>query len=166
MMAISQLAPNELTPSHNSTRSRRPNFLKLAPEFEIFSGERTDRAGFIAILIGIFLAGLISLLVINTLLTQDAFVLQRLKIQTNLFNDQRDAIVQLVAKESSPEHLAAAATKLGMIPAVNPEFLDLNAVSSQTVAPASDISNLPKAQLHNLPVTKTATSSKRVKVAH
>ncbi len=165
-MAISQLAPEELAPRRNPVRGRRTNFLKLAPEFEIFSGERTDRAGFIAILTAIFLAGLISLLVINTLLTQDAFVLQRLKIQTNLFNDQRDAITQLVAKESSPEHLASAATKLGMIPAVNPEFLDLNSVESHPLVPGSDISNLPKAQLHNLPVTKGTISPKRVKVAH
>lgn len=126
-MAIFQLSPeDEIT--------RAPRF-KVIKNLELFNGERADRRSFTIVLIAIFLIGLVGLLVINTLLTQDAFVLQRLKHQTNIVNDQRDAIVQQVAQQSSPDRLAAAATKLGMVPATNSQFLDISQVPNEPVKP-------------------------------
>ena len=69
--------------------------------------------------------GLLSLLAINILMTQDAFTLQHLKHQTNIINDQRDAVVREAANMSSPDQLAAAATKLGMKPASQLTYLNL-----------------------------------------
>ena len=133
-MAIPQLHPASLRPARIVPRRTRTAGLKLVPDFEIFSGEHPDRQGFSVILIAIFLVGLLGLLAINTLLTQDAFVLQRLKHQTNLINDQRDAIMQLVALKSSPDKVAVAAIKLGMIPATNPEFLDITKVAPEVLS--------------------------------
>ncbi len=130
-MAIIQLSPeDEIGISRPRSSSRSPRF-KVIKNLEIFSGERTDRRGFTIVIISIFLVGLLGLLVINTLLTQDAFVLQRLKHQTNIINDQRDAIVQRVAQQSSPDRLAAAATKLGMVPATNSQFLDISQIPDE-----------------------------------
>ena len=128
-MAISQIFPVTFKPT--KLRSlQSPNLSKVINQIdtvgEISTSNKTDRRSFIAIVISIFLVGLLSLLAINTLLTEDAFVLQRLKHQTNLVTDQRDAIIQKVAEKSSPVNLAKAATLLGMIPAVNPEFIDIS----------------------------------------
>jgi multidrug efflux pump subunit AcrB len=72
------------------------------------------------------MASLIALLVINTSLNQDAFVLQRLKQQMNVVNDQRDAILRAQAEKSSPISLSAAAIKLGMTPSTTPSFIELS----------------------------------------
>jgi type II secretory pathway pseudopilin PulG len=135
MMAIIQLSPeDEIGIAPQRQFGRAPRF-RVIKNLEIFSGERTDRRGFTIVIISIFLVGLLGLLVINTLLTQDAFVLQRLKHQTNVVNDQRDAIVQQVAQQSSPDRLAAAATKLGMIPATNSQFLDISKIPDEPAKP-------------------------------
>ena len=130
-MAIPQFHPASVRPARIVPRRTRTAGLKLVPDFDIFASERSDRQGFSVILIAIFLVGLLGLLAINTLLTQDAFVLQRLKHQTNVTNDQRDAIMQLVALKSSPDKVAMAAIKLGMISATNPEFLDITKVAPE-----------------------------------
>lgn len=134
-MAIFQLTPedqDQLSKTHNSGRAQRFRIIK---DLEIFGGERTDRRGFTVVMISIFLVGLLGLLVINTLLTQDAFVLQRLKHQANIVNDQRDAIAQRVAAQSSPDKLAAAATQLGMVPASNSQFLDISKIPNEPIKP-------------------------------
>ena len=86
--------------------------LQLVPELKKEEGEEIHTRAFLFILSGIFGVGLLSLLLINTLLTQDAFVLQRLKHNVNMTNDQRDAILRQVATESSPEYLSANAKKM------------------------------------------------------
>jgi hypothetical protein len=100
--------------------------LQLVPELKKEEGEEIHTRAFLFILSGIFGVGLLSLLLINTLLTQDAFVLQRLKHNVNMTNDQRDAILRQVATESSPEYLSANAKKMGMVPANNPQFIDIS----------------------------------------
>jgi hypothetical protein len=100
--------------------------LQLVPELKKEAGEEIHTRAFLFILSGIFGVGLLSLLLINTLLTQDAFVLQRLKHDVNMTNDQRDAILRQVATESSPENLSANAKKMGMVPANNPQFIDIS----------------------------------------
>lgn len=107
--------------------------LHLVPDLRTEEGEEVNPRAFGVILATVFGAGLLSLLVINTLLTQDAFVLQRLKHNVNITNDQRDEILRQVAVKSSPQQLAASAGKMGMVPASSPKFIDLN--QTPTVAP-------------------------------
>jgi cell division protein FtsL len=66
------------------------------------------------------------LLLINTLLAQDAFELTNLKIEAKLVSDEREAIARQIDKLSSPEALAKSATALGMKPSENPTFLYLD----------------------------------------
>ncbi len=100
--------------------------LQLVPELKKEEGEQIHTRAFLFLLSGIFGIGLLSLLLINTLLTQDAFVLQRLKHNVNITNDQRDAILRQVATASSPENLSIQAKKMGMVPASNPQFIDIS----------------------------------------
>ena len=78
------------------------------------------------ILTSLFIASLVILLVINTALTQDAFVLEKLKIQNNIVKDQRDAILRQAAAKSSPAYVASQATKLGMVASSDPQFIALD----------------------------------------
>ena len=104
--------------------------LQLVPELKKEEGEEIHTRAFLFVLSGIFGVGLLSLLLINTLLTQDAFVLQRLKHNVNMTNDQRDAVLRQVATKSSPESLSVEAKKMGMVPASNPQFIDISVKST------------------------------------
>ena len=74
----------------------------------------------------IFTVGLLALLVINTALAQDAFVLKDLKQQAQVLTDQREAILREVAQKSSPDQLAQNAANLGMVASTNPRFLAMS----------------------------------------
>ena len=69
--------------------------------------------------------GFLVLLVINTLLAQDAFTISNLKADAKSVADQRDAINRQLDSYAAPEKLAAAAIALGMRPSETPVFLDL-----------------------------------------
>ena len=125
-MAITLLAPTIARSRAAVINSSTKVVLRLVPDLRVEAGEEIHLRAFMTILSSIFVASLIALLVINTSLNQDAFVLQRMKHQMNLVNDQRDAILRVAAVKGSPETLAAEATKLGMIPNSTPSFIDMS----------------------------------------
>ena len=98
--------------------------LKLVPD--ISSGKQADRKFFAKFVTVVGLIGLMFLLLINTLLAQDAFELTGLKLEAKLVSDEREAIARQMDKLSSPDALARAATELGMKPSENPTFLSLD----------------------------------------
>lgn len=98
--------------------------LRLVPELK--NGEIAGERTFVVFLATIFTAGLLSLLVINTALAKDAFLLAQLKQEGQLLTDQREAILQDVAAKSSPDRLAERASNLGMVASNNPRFLDMS----------------------------------------
>ena len=98
--------------------------LKLVPD--ISSGKQADRKFFATFVTVVGAIGLMFLLLINTLLNQDAIALDNLKYQAKLVSDEREAIARQMDKLSSPDALARAATKLGMKPSENPTFLSLD----------------------------------------
>jgi cell division protein FtsB len=98
--------------------------LKLVPD--ISSGKQADRRFFATFVTVVGVIGLMFLLLINTLLAQDAFELTSLKLEAKLVSDEREAIARQMDKLSSPDALARAATELGMKPSENPTFLSLD----------------------------------------
>jgi len=98
--------------------------LKLVPDMS--SGKQADRKYFATFVTVIGAIGLMFLLLINTLLAQDAFELTHLKLQAKLVSDEREAIARQINTISSPEALAKAATNLGMKPSETPTFLSLD----------------------------------------
>ena len=98
--------------------------LKLVPD--ISSGKQADRKFFATFVTVVGVIGLMFLLLINTLLAQDAFELTHLKLQAKLVSDEREAIARQINTISSPEALAKAATDLGMKPSETPTFLSLD----------------------------------------
>lgn len=98
--------------------------LKLVPE--LASGKQADRKFFAKFVTIIGIIGLLFLLVINTLLNQDAIALDNLKYEAKLVSDEREAIARQIDTMSSPEALAKTATDLGMKPSESPTFLSLD----------------------------------------
>jgi hypothetical protein len=122
-MAITSLAP-AVTRSRKILAEKSTEVaLKLVPQPT--DGKQADRR-FFAVFVSIVGAiGLMFLLLINTLLAQDAFKLSELKAEAKLVSDQREAIAREIDAISSPEALAKKATELGMKPSKVPNFLDL-----------------------------------------
>ena len=138
-MAITTLPPDEvltpITKQSAPTRVKAPVrppviargskvFLRILPDLKVAPGEQTSSRGFILILGAIVIFNVLALLAINTVMTSDAFVLERLKLATNIANDQRDAVLKIAEAKASPDHLAEAAVNLGMVPAKSIVYLD------------------------------------------
>jgi hypothetical protein len=123
-VAIFELAPAIRISTKIVKAQTNKAVLRLVPEIK--NGEvATDRT-FVVFLATIFTAGLLSLLVINTALARDAFVLAEIKQQAQLLTDQREAILQEVAVKSSPDKLAQSAHELGMVASSDPRLLDMS----------------------------------------
>jgi len=123
-MAMTALAPAITRSKEIFVEKTSQVALKLVPN--VSDGKQADRkffAIFVSIIGGI---GLMLLLLINTLLAQDAFELTSLKIEAKLVSDEREAIARQIDDLSSPEALAKSAKSLGMKPSVNPTFLSLD----------------------------------------
>ncbi len=134
-MAITQ---SENISLEESSRSRVRDFalqtraaLKLVPDLSVNNSGAVSNRAFMGFLIGVFTAGLLLLLSINTALTSGAFTLENMKLHLASVNDQRDAVLNQVASYSSPSNLATTATKLGMLPQSSIHFLDINGGSTK-----------------------------------
>ena len=97
-MAIFELAPAIRISTKIVKAQTNKAVLRLAPEIK--NGEVANDRTFVVFLATIFTASLLSLLVINTALARDAFLLSELKQQAQLLTDQREAILQEVAAKS------------------------------------------------------------------
>ena len=106
--------------------------LRLVPDLTVDNSQAVSSRAFFGFLIGLFTAGLLLLLSVNTALTSGAFTLENMKLHLAAVNDQRDAVLNQVAKYSSPDNLAIAATKMGMLPQATINFLDVNLNSGTT----------------------------------
>lgn len=123
-MAMTALAPAITRSKEIFAEKTSQVALKLVPDLS--DGKQADRkffATFVSVVGGV---GLMLLLLINTLLAQDAFELTSLKLEAKLVSDQREAVARQIDKLSSPEALAKSATALGMKPSENPTFLSLD----------------------------------------
>jgi hypothetical protein len=130
-MALTSLAPAVGRSRKILTEKTAEVALKLVPEPSV--GKQADRRFFAVFVSIVGVLGLLLLLLINTLLAQDAFKLSELKAEAKLVSDQREAIAREIDAISSPEALAKKAAELGMKPSKVPNFLDLNANTKKDV---------------------------------
>jgi hypothetical protein len=73
----------------------------------------------------ILAVGLLGLLLLNTVLAQDAFRLHALQVQGRTLADQEQSLQREVERLQSPQSLAARATALNMVPGGTRAFLEL-----------------------------------------
>ena len=109
-------------------QSSQRAFLKLVPEFE--NGRKLTNRSLTILSTVLMVLVLLTMFVISSLSTQDAFTLAKLQREVQVLSDQKEAINREVARKSSPDALASAAAKLGMRPNSEPRFIDISDVAN------------------------------------
>ena len=93
---------------------------------DVSEGKQANRKFFALFISALGSVFLLALLLINTLLAQDAFELSQLKDDLKLTSDQYEAVTHEIERISSPAVLAQEAKKLGMKASETPTFLNLD----------------------------------------
>ena len=94
---------------------------------------------FVAVLVSLLVAGLLGLLVLNTVLAQGSFALFSLRADNRVLADREQTLLREVEALRSPDALAARAAAMGMVQAAQPAFLRLPdgvVLGTDTPAPA------------------------------
>jgi len=86
---------------------------------------RAPLAPFVIVAVALVVAGLLALLMLNTLVAEDSFRVRQLEQQTTALREQEQVLLAQVARLDSPAELAEKAGKLGLVPAGSPAFLEL-----------------------------------------
>ena len=113
---------------------RRPALSLVAPRRAHLHG-----APFVAVLVSMLVAGLLGLLVLNTVLAQGSFALFGLRTDNRVLADREQSLLREVEALRSPQALAARATEMGMVQGAVPAFLRL----SDGVVLGTDVAALP-----------------------
>jgi len=93
--------------------------LRVAPPLPVV----VPRAPFIALILVLVVGGVLGILVLNTKINENAFRLHDLRQQQASLDQRQSELEQQLADYESPNNLAAAACRLGMVPAGAPAFL-------------------------------------------
>jgi hypothetical protein len=86
---------------------------------------RAARAPFVTLVLTLLGGGLVTLLLVNTALSQGAFAVQRLQKANLGLTEQRQELSKSLADSNQPAALASQAVALGMVPGGAPAFLRL-----------------------------------------
>jgi hypothetical protein len=82
------------------------------------------RAPFVLLVVGLLGGALVSLLLLNTVLAQDAFTLSELQRGNQQLSERKQALQEDINRENSPQALHAKAKALGMVDGKRPAFMD------------------------------------------
>jgi hypothetical protein len=113
------LAPQDM--SHVPDRPERLPWLKVAPPVPV----SVPRAPFILLLLFVVVGGVLGILLVNTKINENAFQLKDLQRQQAALDRQEQDLHKKIADYESPNNLAAAARRLGLVPAGSPAFIRL-----------------------------------------
>lgn len=95
--------------------------LRVAPPEPVAA----PRTPFVLLVLTLVAGGIVGLLVLNTAINADAFKITALKDQQNQLDTQEQQLNQELAELQSPGNLQAAATRLGLVPAGTPAYIQL-----------------------------------------
>jgi len=110
--------PDQHQPERN--REQRPK-LRLAPPPPV-SGLRVP---FMVMILVLVIAGVVGILALNQKSNENAFKLDKLRAEQAKLDRQEQNLDEQIAERESPGNLAAAARKLGLVPAGAPAFIRL-----------------------------------------
>jgi cell division protein FtsB len=82
------------------------------------------RAPFVLLVCGLLGGALVSLLLLNTVLAQDAFTLSELQRGNQQLSERKQALQEDINRENSPAVLHSKARNLGMVDGQRPAFID------------------------------------------
>jgi hypothetical protein len=83
------------------------------------------RTPFVVLILGLVVAGMVCLLLLNTAVNQNSFQLHGLQSSQKSLDIQEQGLRQDVDQLQAPGSLAAAARRLGLVPAGQPAFIRL-----------------------------------------
>ena len=150
---MSALSVGWSLPSPLTARPQR--YLRLVTQ-----RSQAARAPFVVVVVALLLGGLLGLLVLNTVLAQDAFRLHKLQVDGRALADREQALQRQVSDLQSPHVLAARATALGMVPGGSPTFLRLSDGKVLGRAEPAAVKVAPAAPAAAQPAAPTATAPK------
>ncbi|MBT0771079.1 hypothetical protein KIH74_19220 [Kineosporia sp. J2-2] len=142
--ATARVAPDELTGAGRALRQPTRPVRTARPRLRVVPAPRRSAAGLAMLCVGLLGLGLLVLLLLNISIGKGAYELTGLQQQQRELAEQRQALTEQVEAQSAPQKLSAAAKKLGMVPAANPAFIDLDDSSvkgepeAAAAAPGSD----------------------------
>ena len=85
---------------------------------------RAPLAPFVIVAVALVVAGLLALLMLNTLVAEDSFRVRQLEQETTRLREQEQVLLAEVARLDAPAVLARKAVRdLGMVPAGSPAFI-------------------------------------------
>ena len=105
-------------PKHGSDQPSPPR-LGVAPPAPVSA----PRAPFVALVLVLVIAGVVGILVLNTMIAENAFLLNDLKKQQSTLDQDEQRLRSDLADKESPAKLKARATQLGLVPSKTPQFL-------------------------------------------
>lgn len=113
-------APARRAPARKAA-PRRPNLRVVTPV-----PSRAPRAPFVLFSMLLVGAGLVSLVLLNTVVAQDAFLVHDLDRATAALAEREQILRQEVAALEAPASVADRAARLGMVPAGDPVFVTVD----------------------------------------
>ncbi|MCL2850131.1 MAG: hypothetical protein FWE61_08830 [Micrococcales bacterium] len=113
--------------------ARAPRPAPLEPRLRLVRPPQhvRTRVPFVVTCMGVLITALVVMLLLNTATAQAAFETSRTQRQLTGLLQDNDELAATLDEKASPEHLAAAARELGMVPATGTGWIRL---SDQTVA--------------------------------
>ena len=111
-----------------SSRGRRTSPATARPRLLPKTAPRTRKANlgiFAVVCLAIVTVGLVTMLIVNTMLASGAFTINELQAQKAQLIEQEQQLQEEVAKASSPMLLEEKARALGMVPQDAPAFISL-----------------------------------------
>jgi hypothetical protein len=87
-------------------------------------GTTAPQAPFAVLVVGLLGGALVSLLLLNTTLAQQAFTVGELQQENQRLEERKQALREDIARETAPEVLHAKARRLGMRDSGRPVYLD------------------------------------------
>lgn len=141
----------------SQARTRIPRFADAAVErarLTVVPSRPVDapRAPFVVLVVLLLAGGVAGLLAFNTTMQQNAFTATALQHQADALAARQQSLAMDLERLRDPQHLAARAKKIGMVPPPNPTFVRLSdgKVLGQPVA----ATRLDAIRINTLPAPK------------
>lgn len=99
-----------------------------------------SHGGMLIVCAGLLLSGLLALLLLNMSMAEGSFRVHELQRAAGELSDAEAALEQGITAVSAPSALADQASRMGMVPAASPAFLDLESGEVLGVAAPAEVS--------------------------
>lgn len=102
--------------------------IPATPGLRVVTGAQARRSGvgFALTCVGLLVATLLALLLLNTTMAEGSFTLHRLQATSGQLADTEHVLHEELAQQQAPASLARRAQAMGMVPAKSPAFIRLS----------------------------------------